>query len=121
MDGNVLANGSALLRQPKGEEDIAPMALVETFLSPLQPAVATLLSRSRSLWSGSLISASVATGASFLRRSRAVFARRILFHRSTFADLACCPIALRLPRGASGHGHDAHGVVGLVVDPLVNA
>ena len=79
------------------------MTFVETFLSPLQPAVATLLSPS-SICSIYSLGASLMIAFAWLayrrkRRNRrvvlktlarAVFARRILLHRSTFADLAFC-------------------------------
>ncbi len=83
------------------------MTFVETFLSPLQPAVTTLLSPS-SICSIYSLGASLMIAFAWLayrrkrrnRRvvlktlSRAVFAGRILLHRSTFADLAFCTIGL---------------------------
>jgi sterol desaturase/sphingolipid hydroxylase (fatty acid hydroxylase superfamily) len=83
------------------------MTLVETFLSPLQPAIATLLSPS-SICSIYSLGASLVIAFAWLayrrkrrnRRvvlktlSRAVLARRILLHRSTFADLAYCTFGL---------------------------
>jgi sterol desaturase/sphingolipid hydroxylase (fatty acid hydroxylase superfamily) len=83
------------------------MTFVETFLSPLQPAVATLLSPSSicSLYSlGAMLM--IAFGWLAYRRkrrarrvvlktlARAILARRVLLHRSTFADLAYCVIGL---------------------------
>jgi Fatty acid hydroxylase superfamily len=92
---------------PKAHEDIAPMTLIETFLSPLQPAVATLLSPS-SICSIYSLGASLMIAFAWLayrrkRRNRrvvlktlarAILARRILLHRSTFADLAYCTVGL---------------------------
>ena len=83
------------------------MTLVGTLLSPLQPAAATLLSPS-SICSVYSLGAALMIALAWLayrrkrrdRRivlktlARAVFSRRVLLHRSTFADLAYCVIGL---------------------------
>jgi sterol desaturase/sphingolipid hydroxylase (fatty acid hydroxylase superfamily) len=97
-------------RPPAGvlrKQDIAPMTLLQTLLSPLRPVVATLLSPSSVC---SIYSLGFATLIAFVwlsrrRKSRgrpvvlrplarAIFSRRVLLHRSTFADLAYCVIGL---------------------------
>ena len=83
------------------------MTFVETLLSPLQPAAATLLSPSSicsiySLRRGAddrlrlaRLSAQRRDRRVVLKTlARAVFSRRVLLHRSTFADLAYCVIGL---------------------------
>jgi hypothetical protein len=83
------------------------MTFVETLLSPLKPAVATLLTPSSICSIYSLgVSALIAFAWLAWRRrrrdrrivfrtlARAVLSRRVLLHRSTFADLACCVIGL---------------------------
>jgi sterol desaturase/sphingolipid hydroxylase (fatty acid hydroxylase superfamily) len=83
------------------------MTFVETVLSPLKPAAATLLSPSSicSVYSlGAALMIAFAWLAWRRRRrhrrvvlralARAVFSRRVLFHRSTLADLAYCVIGL---------------------------
>jgi sterol desaturase/sphingolipid hydroxylase (fatty acid hydroxylase superfamily) len=83
------------------------MSFVETILSPLRPAVATLLSPSSICSIYSLGAAlMIAFGWLAYRRkrrarrvalrtlARAIFARRVLLHRSTLADLAYCVIGL---------------------------
>ncbi len=83
------------------------MTFVETILSPLQPVVATLLTPSSIC---SIYSLGFATLIAFAwlawrrkRRqrpvilralARAIFSRRVLLHRSTFADPAYCVIGL---------------------------
>jgi sterol desaturase/sphingolipid hydroxylase (fatty acid hydroxylase superfamily) len=83
------------------------LTLVETLLSPLRPAVATLLQPASNC---SIYSLGLATLIAFAwlayrrkrrgRRlvvkllARAIFSRRVLLHRSTFADLAYCVIGL---------------------------
>jgi sterol desaturase/sphingolipid hydroxylase (fatty acid hydroxylase superfamily) len=83
------------------------MTFVETILSPLKPAAATLLSPS-SICSIYSLGAALMIAFGWLahqrkRRSRrvvprtlarAIFSRRVLLHRSTFADLAYCVIGL---------------------------
>ena len=83
------------------------MALIETLLAPFRPALATLMSPSSSCSIYS-IGAAVLIAFAWLawrrqRRGRritpgllvrAVFARRVLLHRSTFADLAYCVVGL---------------------------
>jgi sterol desaturase/sphingolipid hydroxylase (fatty acid hydroxylase superfamily) len=89
--------------------DIAPMRFVETLLSPLHPAAATLLQPSSICSIYSLVAALMIAFAwlAYRRRrrnrrvavttlARAVFSRRVLFHRSTFADLAYCVISLAM-------------------------
>jgi sterol desaturase/sphingolipid hydroxylase (fatty acid hydroxylase superfamily) len=83
------------------------LTLFETFLFPLQPAAATLLSPSSisSIYSlGAALMIAFAWLALRRRRRnrrvvlkaliRAILSRRVLFHRSTFADLAYCVIGL---------------------------
>ena len=83
------------------------MTFVQTLLSPLRPAVATLLSPASTC---SVYSLGCAVLIAFawlawrrMRRdrpvalrtlARAIFSRRVLLHRSTFADLAYCVIGL---------------------------
>ena len=83
------------------------MTFVQTLLSPLQAVVATLLSPS-SICSIYSLSATILIAFAWLawrrkRRDRpvvvtalgrAIFSRRVLPHRSTFADLAYCVIGL---------------------------
>src|ERR1700683_5317066 len=83
------------------------MTFALTLLSPLQPVVATLLSPS-SICSVYSLSATILIAFAWLawrrkRRdrpvvlralARAIFSRRVLLHRSTFADLAYCVIGL---------------------------
>ena len=90
----------------EGQNDIAPMRFVETLFSPLQ-AAATLL-RPSSICSIYSLAAALMIAFAWLayrrkRRNRrialrtlarAVFSRRVLFHRSTLADLAYCVISL---------------------------
>ncbi len=90
-----------------GQEDIAPMTLVEMLLSPLRPAAATFLSPS-SICSIYSLAAALLIALAWLafrrkRRNRrvrfralirAVLSRRVLFHRSTLADLAYCVFSL---------------------------
>ena len=91
----------------EGQHDIAPMRFVETLLSPLQPAAATLLQPSSICSIYSLAAALMIAFAwlAYRRRrrnrrvapralARAVFSRRVLLHRSTFADLAYCVMSL---------------------------
>ena len=84
------------------------MTFVQTILLPLRPVVGTLLSPSSicSIYSlgfahpSGLRVGSLATEKSWPTdrvrdaHARAIFARRILLHRSTFADLAYCIIGL---------------------------
>ena len=83
------------------------MRFVETLLSPLQPAAATLLQPSSICSIYSLAAALMIAFAWLAYRrkrrnrrialrtlARAVFSRRVLLHRSTFADLAYCVISL---------------------------
>ena len=83
------------------------MTFALTLLSPLQPVVATLLSPS-SICSVYSLNATILVAFAWLawrrkRRdrpiifralARAIFSRRVLLHRSTFADLAYCVIGL---------------------------
>src|SRR5277367_587982 len=83
------------------------MTFAPTLVSPLQPVVATLLSPS-SICSVYSLSATILIAFAWLawRRkhrdrpvvlralARAIFSRRVLLHRSTFADLAYCVIGL---------------------------
>ena len=83
------------------------MTFALTLLSPLRPVVATLLSPS-SICSVYSLSATILIAFAWLawrrkRRdrpvalralARAIFSRRVLLHRSTFADLAYCVIGL---------------------------
>ena len=91
------------------------MTFVQTLLSPLRPAVATLLAPSSIC---SIYSLGLATLIAFAwlawRRTRrgrpvalrmlarAIFSRRVLLHRSTFADLAYCVIGLATLGGIIG-------------------
>src|SRR5580693_8102649 len=82
------------------------MTFALTLLSPLQPVVATLLSPS--ICSVYSLNATILVAFAWLawRRkcrdrpvvlralARAIFSRRVLLHRSTFADLAYCVIGL---------------------------
>ncbi len=83
------------------------MTLVQTILSPLQPVFGALLSPSSICSIYSLGAATLAAFAwlAWRRQSRrrpvvlrtlarALFSRRVLMHRSTFADLAYCVIGL---------------------------
>ena len=83
------------------------MAIIETLLAPLKPAAATLLAPASICSVYSLATAFViafAWLASRRRRrgrrivasalARAILSRRVLFHRSSFADLAYCVIGL---------------------------
>jgi sterol desaturase/sphingolipid hydroxylase (fatty acid hydroxylase superfamily) len=91
------------------------MTFVQTLLSPLEPAVATLLTPSSicSIYSlGSAILIAFAWLAWRRRRrdrpvalrmlARAIFSRRVLLHRSTFADLAYCIVGLATLGGIIG-------------------
>jgi sterol desaturase/sphingolipid hydroxylase (fatty acid hydroxylase superfamily) len=83
------------------------MTAIETLVSPLRPAAATLLEPA-SISSVYSLAAAVMIAFAWLalrrrRRGRrvvpialmrAIFSRRVLFHRSTFADLAYCVIGL---------------------------
>jgi sterol desaturase/sphingolipid hydroxylase (fatty acid hydroxylase superfamily) len=83
------------------------MTAIETFVAPFRPAAATLLEPA-SISSVYSLGAAVTIAFVWLamrrrRRSRrilpktllhAIFARRVLIHRSTFADLAYCVIGL---------------------------
>jgi sterol desaturase/sphingolipid hydroxylase (fatty acid hydroxylase superfamily) len=83
------------------------MTFVQTLLSPLQPVVATLLAPS-SICSIYSLGLAVLIALAWLARrrrsrgrpvvlrtlTRAIFSRRVLLHRSTFADLAYCVIGL---------------------------
>ena len=95
--------------------DIAPMTFVQTLLSPIEPAVATLLAPSSicSVYSlGFAVLIAFAWLAARRRRrdrpivvralARAVLSRRVLLHRSTFADLAYCVIGLATLGGIIG-------------------
>jgi sterol desaturase/sphingolipid hydroxylase (fatty acid hydroxylase superfamily) len=87
--------------------DIAPMTIIQTLISPLRPTAATLL-QPASMSSIYSLSAALMIAFAWLawrrrRRNRrvvlkalvrAVFSRRVLLHRSTFADLAYCVIGL---------------------------
>ena len=91
------------------------MTFVQTLLSPLRPAVATLLAPSSIC---SVYSLGFATLIAFAwlawRRTRrgrpvelrmlarAIFSRRVLMHRSTFADLVYCVIGLATLGGIIG-------------------
>ena len=91
----------------EAQHDIAPMRFVETLLSPLQPAAATLLQPSVDLLYllacrgaddrlrlARLSAQAPPTGALPFRRLRAPSSRAGSLHRSTFADLAYCVISL---------------------------
>ena len=94
--------------------DIAPMTFVQTLLSPIEPAVATCLRRRRSARSLASIRCAhrlrLACRATAERDrpivvralARAVLSRRVLLHRSTFADLAYCVIGLATLGGIIG-------------------
>src|ERR1700677_2451246 len=83
------------------------MTVVQSLLSPLKPVAATLLAPS-SICSIYSLSAMILIAFAWLagrrrRRdrpvvlralARAIFSRRVLLHRSTFADLAYCVIGL---------------------------
>ena len=84
-----------------------PMTFVQTLLSPLKPAVATLLTPSSvcsvySLGFAILIAFAWLAGQRrsrgrpvvFGTLARAIFCRRVLLHRSTFADLAYCVVGV---------------------------
>jgi sterol desaturase/sphingolipid hydroxylase (fatty acid hydroxylase superfamily) len=88
-------------------EPIPPMTLAQTILSPLRPVVGTLLSPSSicSLYSLGAAILLAFTWFAWRRKSRdrpirlrtltrAILSRRVLFHRSTFADLAYCVVGL---------------------------
>jgi sterol desaturase/sphingolipid hydroxylase (fatty acid hydroxylase superfamily) len=100
-----------MARRPPAEvlskQDIAPMTLVQTLLSSLRPVVATLLSPSSicSIYSLGFATVIAFAWLAWRRRrrerpialrtlARAIFSRRVLLHRSTFADLAYCVIGL---------------------------
>jgi sterol desaturase/sphingolipid hydroxylase (fatty acid hydroxylase superfamily) len=83
------------------------MTLVQTFFSPLRPIISTLLAPSSicSVYSLALAMLIAFSWLAWKRKcrdrpvvlktlTRAIFARRVLFHRSTRADLAYCVIAL---------------------------
>ena len=83
------------------------MTFVETLLSPLRPTVVTLLTPSSicSIYSLGLAILIAFAWLAWRRRrrgrrivlrmlARAILSRRVLFHRSTFADLAYCVIGL---------------------------
>ena len=83
------------------------MTFLRTLLSPLQPVVATLLAPSSicSIYSLGLAVLIAFAWLAWRRKSRnrpvilrtltrAIFSRRVLLHRSTFADLASCVIGL---------------------------
>jgi sterol desaturase/sphingolipid hydroxylase (fatty acid hydroxylase superfamily) len=91
------------------------MTFIQTLLSPLRPAVATLVTPSStcSIYSlGTMILIAFAWLAWRRRRrdrpvvlgilARAIFSRRVLLHRSTFADLAYCVISLATLGGIMG-------------------
>jgi sterol desaturase/sphingolipid hydroxylase (fatty acid hydroxylase superfamily) len=107
---SILASSGTAGRAPTSLErqpDFAPMRFVETLLSPLQPAAATLL-RPSSICSIYSVAAAMTIAFAWLayrrrRRNRpialgvlarAVFSRRVLLHRSTVADLAYCVMSL---------------------------
>ncbi len=97
------------------------MTLVQTILSPLRPAVATLLSPA-SICSVYSLGAAILIAFAWLvwrRKSRgrpvaprtlmrAIFSRRVLLHRSTFADLAYCVLGLAAFGRASRLGGSVH-------------
>ena len=83
------------------------MTFAQTLLSPLKPAVGTLLSPSSvcSIYSLGLAIVIAFAWLAWRRKSRdrpvvlralarAIFSRRVLLHRSTFADLAYCVFGL---------------------------
>ncbi len=83
------------------------MTFVQTLLTPLRPVVATLLAPSSicSIYSIGFATLIALAWLTWRRRSRgrpivlktltrAIFSRRVLLHRSTFADLAYCVIGL---------------------------
>jgi len=83
------------------------MTVLETLISPLRPAAATLLTPSSICSVYSLVAAVTIAFAWFTMRRRrrgrrivpkallrAILSRRVLFHRSTFADLAYCVVGL---------------------------
>ena len=88
-------------------QGVARLTVIETLVSPLRPAAATLLQPASI---SSIYSLGAALMIAFawlaLRRKRrgrpvvvkalvrAIFSRRVLLHRSTFADLAYCVIGL---------------------------
>jgi len=91
------------------------MTFIQTLLSPLRPAVATLVTPSSicSIYSlGTAILIAFAWLAWRRRRrgrpvvlrilARAIFSRRVLLHRSTFADLAYCVIGIATLGGIIG-------------------
>ncbi len=112
--------------------DIAPMTFVQTLLSPIEPAVATLLAPSSicSVYSlGFAVLIAFAWLAWRRRRrhrpivlrtlARGVLSRRVLTHRSTFADLAYCVIGLATLGGIIGWAvvstsRISHGVAALL-------
>jgi sterol desaturase/sphingolipid hydroxylase (fatty acid hydroxylase superfamily) len=88
-------------------QGVARLTVIETLVSPLRPAVATLLQPASisSIYSlGAAVMIAFAWLAFRRRRrnrrivpkalARAIFSRRVLLHRSTFADLAYCVIGL---------------------------
>jgi sterol desaturase/sphingolipid hydroxylase (fatty acid hydroxylase superfamily) len=91
------------------------MTIVQTLLAPLEPAAATLLTPSSICSIYSLGFAALIAFAWFAWRrrrlgrrvvlrtlARAIFSRRVLLHRSTFADLAYCVIGLATLGGIIG-------------------
>ncbi len=94
-------------RQLSLGQGIARLTVIETLVSPFRPAAATLLQPASisSIYSFG-VAAMIAFAWLTLRRRRrnrrvvpkalvrAIFSRRVLFHRSTFADLAYCVIGL---------------------------
>ena len=91
------------------------MTFVETLLSPLKPAVVTLLTPSSicSIYSLGLAVFIAFAWLAWRRKrrdrrvvlrmlARAIFSRRVLLHRSTFADLAYCVIGLATLGGIIG-------------------
>jgi sterol desaturase/sphingolipid hydroxylase (fatty acid hydroxylase superfamily) len=91
------------------------MTFVQTLLSPLEPAAATLLTPSSicSIYSLGFATLVAFAWLAWRRRrrdrpvvlkmlARAVFSRRVLLHRSTFADLVYCVIGLATLGGIIG-------------------
>ena len=94
-------------RQLTLRQGVARLTVIETLVSPLRPAAATLLQPASisSIYSlGAALMIAFAWLALRRRRRgrpvvvkalvRAIFSRRVLLHRSTFADLAYCVIGL---------------------------
>lgn len=90
-----------------GKEDTLPMTLIETLLSPLRPIAATFLSPASNCSIYSLGLALMFALAWLARQRwrrrgrvrpkallRALFARRVLLHRSSLADLVYCMFSL---------------------------